>query len=217
MGLIRKSLFLASGGIVAPNSKKQRNQRQSLAAAQGKSDAEVRRAGGRYEHSLGAVLGWGGDRPAHEQAEAQPQVRPPAGSRLVVGGSGEGWAPDAGYYRLVTVRETGGQSHRVPLGPDREPLTCWSCGEVHEKARRGLRYRITDLRWDLPEFGYLALAKPEVVEAALAAQAEHDAQAEAAPVRSAAERLREVSELHDAGLLTDAEYEAKRAALIEQL
>jgi hypothetical protein len=217
MGLIRKSLFLASGGIVAPNSKKQRNQRQLLAAAQGKSDAEVRRAGGRYEHSLGAVLGWGSDRPAHEQTEAQPQVRPPAGSRLVVHEEGEGWAPDAEYFRFVTVRETGGKSHRVPLGPDREPLTCWSCGEEHEKARRGFRFRTTGMRWDMPECGYLALAKPEVVEAALAVQAEQDAQAEPARVPSAAERLREVSELHDADLLTDAEYAAKRAALIEQL
>ena len=217
MGLIRKSLHIATVGVVAPNSKKQRNQRQLLAAAQGKSDAEVRRAGGRYEHSLGAALGWGGDRPAREQAAAQPQVRPPAGSRLVVHREGAGFAPDAGYFRFVTVRETGGQDHRVPLGPDREPLACWSCGEEHEKARRGFRFQTTGMRWDLPEAGYLALAKPAVVEAALAAQAEQDAQAEPAQVRSAAERLKEVSELHDAGLLTDAEYEAKRAALIEQL
>ena len=217
MGLIRKSLHIATVGVVAPNSKKQWNQRQLLAAAQGKSDAEVRRAGGRYEHSLGAALGWNGDRPARVQAEAQQQVRPPAGSRLVVGGYGEGWAPDAAYCRLVIVREAGGlQYHRVPLGPDRMPRACWSCGEVHEKAR-GSRYPITSLRWDLPDAGYLALAKPAVIEAALAAQAEQDAQAESAQVRSAAERLREVGELHDAGLLTDDEYAAKPAALNEQL
>lgn len=216
MGLIRKSLHIATVGAVAPNSKKQRNQRQLLAAAQGKSDAEVRRAGGRYEHSLGAALGWGGDRPTHEQAEAQPHVRPPAGSRIVAHEQG-GFAPDAEYCRLVTVRETGGQSHRVPLGPDRAPLACWSCGEMHEKAQRGFRFRTTALRWDLPRAGYLALANPEVVQAALAVQAEQDAQAEPAQVPSAAERLREVSELHDAGLLTDAEYAAKRAALIKQL
>jgi len=219
MGVIRKSLHVATVGAVAPNSKKQRNQRQLLAAAQGKSDAEVRRAGGRYEHSLGAALGWGGDRPAHGQAEAQLQVRPPAGSRIVVHEEGEGFAPDAEYCRMVTVRESGGQSHihMVPLGPDRAPLACWSCGGVHEKARRGFRFRTTDLRWDLPRVGYLALAKPAVVRAALAVQAEQDAQTEPAQVPSAAERLREVSELHDAGLLTDAEYAAKRAALIEQL
>jgi hypothetical protein len=66
---------------------------------------------------------------------------------------------------------------------------------------------------DLPRAGYLALAKPAVVQAALAVQAEQDAQTEPAQVPSAAERLREVSELHDAGLLTDAEYAAKRVAL----
>ena len=47
MGLIRKSLFAASGGLVAPNSKKQRRQLQILAAMQGATPAEVRRAGGR--------------------------------------------------------------------------------------------------------------------------------------------------------------------------
>jgi hypothetical protein len=66
MGLIRKSLHIATVGAVAPNSKKQRNQRQLLAAAQGKSDVEVMRTGGRYEHSLGAALGPGGRGPAHE-------------------------------------------------------------------------------------------------------------------------------------------------------
>ncbi len=57
MGLIRKSPFLGTGGVIAPNSKKQRAQKQLLAALQGKSEDEVRRAGGRYKHSLGAVLG----------------------------------------------------------------------------------------------------------------------------------------------------------------
>src|SRR6266498_2247761 len=109
MGLIRKSLHIATVGAVAPNSKKQRNQRQLLAAAQGKSDAEVRRAGGRYEYSRGAATGQRTSRQKHG-----PQVRPPAGSRIVVGAEGEGFAPDAEYCRLVTVRETGGKSHSVP-------------------------------------------------------------------------------------------------------
>jgi hypothetical protein len=55
MGLIRKSLHIATAGVVAPNSKKQRVQRQILAAVQGQSPAQVRRAGGRYEHSLATV------------------------------------------------------------------------------------------------------------------------------------------------------------------
>ena len=55
MGLIRKSLHIATAGAVAPNSKKQRVAKQQLAALQGKSEAEVRRAGGRYEHSIGAM------------------------------------------------------------------------------------------------------------------------------------------------------------------
>ena len=56
MGLIRKGLHIATVGGIAPNSKKQRVAKQQLAALQGKSEAEVRRAGGRYEHSIGAEL-----------------------------------------------------------------------------------------------------------------------------------------------------------------
>jgi hypothetical protein len=47
MGLIRKSLYLGTGGVVAPNSKKQRQQKQVLAALQGATPEEVKRAGGR--------------------------------------------------------------------------------------------------------------------------------------------------------------------------
>jgi hypothetical protein len=47
MGLIRKSLFLGTGGIVAPNSQKQRLARQALVAARGGSEQEIRRAGSR--------------------------------------------------------------------------------------------------------------------------------------------------------------------------
>lgn len=49
MGLIRKSLYLASAGAVAPNSKKQRRAAQTLAAVQGATPAEIRRAGGRTD------------------------------------------------------------------------------------------------------------------------------------------------------------------------
>lgn len=56
MGLIRKSFHVATVGAVAPNSKKQRVAKQQLAALQGKTPAQVRRAGGRYEHSVGSVF-----------------------------------------------------------------------------------------------------------------------------------------------------------------
>jgi len=49
MGLIRRSLHIATGGMVAPNSKKQKLIRQQLAALQGKTPEEVKRTGGRLE------------------------------------------------------------------------------------------------------------------------------------------------------------------------
>jgi hypothetical protein len=56
MGLIRKSLHVATLGAVSPTSKKQRVASQTLAAIQGGTPAQVRRAGGRYQHSIGAAL-----------------------------------------------------------------------------------------------------------------------------------------------------------------
>jgi hypothetical protein len=47
MGLIRKSLFVATGGIVAPRSKKQKTALQTFAALQGAAPAEVKRKGTR--------------------------------------------------------------------------------------------------------------------------------------------------------------------------
>jgi hypothetical protein len=49
MGLIRKSLYLGTGGVVAPNSRKQRMALKQLAALKGRSEAEIRRAGSRYD------------------------------------------------------------------------------------------------------------------------------------------------------------------------
>lgn len=66
MGFIRKTLFAVTGGAVSPNSKKQRLQMQVVAAAQGKSEEEVRRAGGRRERWQQARQDW-------EQALSRPQ------------------------------------------------------------------------------------------------------------------------------------------------
>jgi hypothetical protein len=55
MGIIRKGLHVASVGAVAPNSKKQRVAKQTLVAVQGGTPAQVRPAGGRYEHSLASL------------------------------------------------------------------------------------------------------------------------------------------------------------------
>ena len=80
MGLIRKALFVTTVGAVAPNSKKQRAARQTLVAIQGGSPAQVRRAGGRYEHGPAAAIEnarVARERAAQAQAQHNPSLRLP--------------------------------------------------------------------------------------------------------------------------------------------
>lgn len=65
MGFIRKTLFLISGGTVAPNSTKQRRQEQILAALRGKNEDEIRWAGSRN-----AAFGgnWTPSRPGRQES-----------------------------------------------------------------------------------------------------------------------------------------------------
>ncbi len=53
MGAIRKALFVATVGAVAPRSKKQKVALQTLSAIQGKSEATVRRTGTRRQAIYG--------------------------------------------------------------------------------------------------------------------------------------------------------------------
>jgi hypothetical protein len=72
MGLIRKSLYVASGGIVAPHSRKQRIAMQQLAALQGATPQEVRQRGGR-----GDVDGFWGFQPASVTLQEQADRKAP--------------------------------------------------------------------------------------------------------------------------------------------
>lgn len=49
MGLFRKAAYVASGGVVAPHSRKQRTALKTLAAVQGASPEQVRKTGGRHD------------------------------------------------------------------------------------------------------------------------------------------------------------------------
>jgi hypothetical protein len=73
VGLIRKSLFLGTGGLVAPSSKKQRVQMQQLAALQGATPEEIRQRGGRNDTD-----GFLGIAPA--SVRNRPPARPSSGS-----------------------------------------------------------------------------------------------------------------------------------------
>lgn len=100
MGLIRKSLYLASGGIVAPNSRKQRVAKQQLAALQGATPQEVRQRGGRGDYD-----GFWGFEPAsvtlREQAARKAPVErfgytpcPACGVPVARGSRGLWWEGD---------------------------------------------------------------------------------------------------------------------------
>ena len=90
MGLIRKSLYLGTGGVVAPNSKKHRDQMKMLAALQGATPAEIKRAGGRYDFDgfMGQSPAVSGRQGRCERAARQAVPlpggfpRPPVGSWL---------------------------------------------------------------------------------------------------------------------------------------
>jgi hypothetical protein len=77
MGLIRKSLHVATVGAVAPNSKKQRVAKRTLVAIQGGTPEQVRRAGGRYEYSLASLLGGGSRHPRRSRVESRWGARDP--------------------------------------------------------------------------------------------------------------------------------------------
>lgn len=66
VGLIRKSLYFASGGAVAPNSKKQRQQAKMIAALTG---GDVKRAGGRDDPFMFSARG-----PQLSPAQVQAQA-----------------------------------------------------------------------------------------------------------------------------------------------
>jgi hypothetical protein len=114
-----------SNVLVAPNSKKQRQQKQMLAAMPGATPKEVKRAGGRYDFEGF----WGQPPPSVARKQAQRPRRP--------------------AERQKPIGSPGVQASSVPKPPS--------------------------------------------------------------------ERLVELTRLHDAGLLTDEEYQAKRAEIINEL
>jgi hypothetical protein len=80
MGLLRKALHITTVGVIAPNSTKQRVAKQTLVAIQGGSPAQVRRAGGRYEHGPAAAIEnarVARERAAQAQAQHNPSLRLP--------------------------------------------------------------------------------------------------------------------------------------------
>jgi hypothetical protein len=138
MGIVRKSLFVGTGGLVAPNSKKQRNQRQILAALQGKSAAEVRRAGGRYEH---VTPGWQAIGAAATAATRPRPQRMPRSAPLTAEAAGQP-VPSPVLPVPETVRGAAEIRARYPLWL---PVATWrSAGASKSEARNLASLATTD-------------------------------------------------------------------------
>ncbi|MDA8322601.1 MAG: SHOCT domain-containing protein [Actinomycetota bacterium] len=208
MGLIRKSLYLTTGGLVAPNSRKQRIQMQQLAALQGATDEEVRRRGGR-----GDVAGILGLPPASVAARGRLQgthratqasvPQEVAVIRLSCGHVSEvrdprviGWlsVPDSDLsYRCPTcgieraVDEITDPAGIAAAGITAAQDTRSMLGEIRELTER------------------LAADDP-------GGRAEEAAAPSAGP--SVTESLERLAALHSSGALTDAEFQAAKAKLL---
>lgn len=119
MGLIRGALNLATFGAVASRSKKQRVAAMTLAAAQGKSEQEVRIAGGRSFNAVnranaraatqqgGYVLGvnaWLNPRVYDKRGITNPSDAPEVRLRKMMAYHGQ--TPEAIEQRIAVWRET---------------------------------------------------------------------------------------------------------------
>ena|SRR6266567_4038727 len=134
MGLIRKGLYLGTGGLVAPNSKKQRRALQMLKATQGATSEEIRRTGGRSD-----FLGfWGATEPVHVVEEAQ--------QREITGVVAEVRSPRKRFVTLVIdgrVREM--PLHTLPPAYRQAPAHLQGCTvRVRAPDRNGWAFEVLD-------------------------------------------------------------------------
>jgi hypothetical protein len=217
--------------LVSPNSKKQRRQMQQLAAMQGATPAEIRRAGGRYDFN-----GFWGQPPpsaARREAAQKAAVRQQPAARYSP-------CPDCS----TPVREVAGRywdenddEHKCS-GPDEahprsaatRPLTLQEHARQAREAAAGLTYRECKPGRDAHKAAIRAgKSREEAHQASMAALHEvrrqkhmdtagqQELPAIERESRSIEERLAEVDRLHDTGVLTDEECQAKRAEIISEL
>jgi hypothetical protein len=236
MGLIRKSLYLTTGGLVAPNSRKQRVQMQQLAAMQGATDEEIRRRGSRGDAA--GFLGL----PPESVAARQRQARQRAKESRQQGGTTKLTAE----YRALHVpgsREYQGRIAAEQALPDgRENITIGlECGHMAEvsdpRVARWLSVPDGEVSYHCATCGadraVEKVIEPEAIAAGGAAQdtpaagrplrggpaadggpgrdGDHSSPAAGSTVITDLERL---AKLHAAGALTQAEFLAAKAKLL---
>ena len=207
MGLIRKSLFLTTAGLVAPNSRKQRVQMQQLAALQGATDEEVRLRGGR-----GDAAGFLGLPSASVAARERVRVTPlPARPsspqevviRLSCGHVSE--ISDPRVVRWLSVPDGDLSYNCATCGIERavdEVIDRASIAAAGTAAARDTQAMLQEMR-ELTE--RLTLDEP-------VARARESSTPTASPgVTDSLERL---AALHSSGALTDAEFQAAKAKLL---
>jgi hypothetical protein len=226
MGLIRKSLYLGTGGLVASNSKKQRKQKQILAAMEGATPSEIKRAGGRYDFNgfwgqpspsvvrRAAVQGSEKQAPVSMAQALAYQAAESNSERAPITGTVSGAKPAFGGNTEFTLIGEGGEeelwearNNRLPRGPDIKVMGRFQPGlRLMGSALNGKAVRVYPSR------------KPGKASWVDLAEQEPESKTAGAAAPSTAEgRLAEVTRLHSAGVLTDEEYQAKRAEIIDEL
>jgi len=206
MGLIRKSLYLGTGGLVSPNSKKQRQQKEILAATQGATAEEVSRAGGRYDFN-----GFWGQPPASVAQRSAERQEPSGSSRARVPSEGTTFPkpPSQRGWKLASIQPSTRKPDECPRCHRRGPWV-GTPGKPHTVKDRKWCPGTTEVDY-VYRNGYLH----PVLEQ------QHMDTEEPAPepleMHGPAKRLAEVTRLHDAGLLTDEEYQTKRTQIINEL
>lgn len=224
MGLIRKSLFLGTGGLVSPNSKKQRVQKQQLAALQGATPKEIRRAGGRND-----IDGFLGLPPASVRTASQPARRfsPCAACGTPVRWvSGRFWDERNGEHTCAgsSVVQPGqppsgadpGLAGRSPADQDSGTSIRLSCGHAEFITDPGivkwlsvdgdLSYRCRTCDADQP---IVAIGEDASLEPASLGDGPSRPTS-----RQLIDELERLAGLHVSGALTDAEFLAAKARLL---
>jgi Short C-terminal domain len=128
MGLIRKSLYLTTGGVVAPNSKKQRLQMQQLAALQGATPEEIKRAGGR-DDPFGLPPASVTQKATAGQPSGTPR-RPCTCGAPVRCIMGRYWDEDGFEHQCPGPPEVQSQARPAIEGSDQETTILLSCGHT---------------------------------------------------------------------------------------
>ena len=204
MGLIRKSLYLGTGGVVAPNSKKHRDQMKMLAALQGAMPAEIKRAGGRYDFD-----GFMGQSPPSVAARADAER---AARQAVPLPGGFPRPPVGSGWKLASVLLATGKPGECPRC--HRQVTVAAAGKPHKAMGRKWCPGSTEFNYEY-RHGHLYPVIEQQVP--VSGQGDEGRGSVLGISPTVADRLAVLTRLHEQGLLTDEEYQSKRSEIINSI